>query len=88
MSLVSNAQSFSLFAGMSRGLPCTVINSLVQQESYLDSLPSFASLIWYKRLSIPSLRAHDCAGKDGVVKAVYNNQFDPESHIPAALDAL
>ena len=28
------------------------------------------------------------AGKDGVVKAVYNNQFDPESHIPAALDAL
>ena len=30
----------------------------------------------------------DCAGKDGVVKGIYNNQFDPESHIPAALDAL
>ena len=28
------------------------------------------------------------AGKDGVVKGIYNNQFDPESHIPAALDAL
>ena len=27
-------------------------------------------------------------GKDGVVKKVYNSQFDPESHIPAALEAL
>lgn len=27
-------------------------------------------------------------GKDGVVKMIYNNQFDPESHIPAALEAL
>lgn len=27
-------------------------------------------------------------GKDGVVKAVYNNQFDPESHVEEALKAL
>ena len=29
-----------------------------------------------------------CAAKDGTVKAVYNNQFDPESHIGKALEAL
>ena len=27
-------------------------------------------------------------GKDGTVKAIYNNQFDPESHIGKALEAL
>ena len=29
-----------------------------------------------------------CVAKDGTVKAVYNNQFDPESHIEKALEAL
>lgn len=26
--------------------------------------------------------------KKGVVQKIYNSQFDPESHIPAALEAL